>query len=129
MPRLALSVDATAGPVISPDSTFLTLGVDTAGALANLHRMAAAGWIGSYGYYEAADYTGSLREPVLVREWMAHHQGMSLLAILNLLHGNAAQRWFHENPVVQATERLLHEVPVSKAVLRSQREELAPIRA
>jgi hypothetical protein len=128
VPRLALSVDAVAGPVISPYSTFLALGIDTTGALANLHRMAAAGWIGAYGYYEAADYTSSLRKPVLVREWMAHHQGMSLLAILNVLHENVVQRWFHENPVVQSTERLLHEVPVSKAVLRAQRERLAPIR-
>ena len=60
---------------------------------------------------------------------MAHHQGMSLLAILNLLHDNVVQRWFHANPVVQSTELLLHEMPVSKAVLRAQREELAPIRA
>jgi hypothetical protein len=40
-------------------------------------------------------------KPVLVREWMAHHQGMSLLAILNLLHDNVVQRWFHANPEVQ----------------------------
>jgi hypothetical protein len=58
---------------------------------------------------------------------MAHHQGMSLLAIVNLLRDNVVQRWFHDNALVQSTERLLHEVPVSKAVLRSRLYELAPL--
>ena len=62
-----------------------------------------------------------------VREWMAHHQGMSLLAIVNLLRDNVVQRWFHDNALVQSTERLLHEVPVSKAILRSRLYELAPL--
>jgi hypothetical protein len=43
---------------------------------------------------------------------MAHHQGMSLLAITNLLEGKAFQRWFHSDPRVRATELLLHEKPV-----------------
>jgi hypothetical protein len=89
--------------------------------------MASAGWVGSYGFYESADYSASKHKPVLVREWMAHHQGMSLLAIVNLLRDNVVQRWFHDNALVQSTERLLHEVPVSKAVLRSRLYELAPL--
>jgi hypothetical protein len=129
VPRMALSIDATPGPVISPYSTFLALGIDPRESLSNLRRMASAGWIGPYGFYEAADYTGSPRSPVLVREWMAHHQGMSLLAILNLLNEDVVQCWFHENPLIQATERLLHEVPVSKAILRSRLYGFAPHRA
>jgi len=39
------------------------------------------------------------------------------------------QRWFHGNPLVQATELLLHEVPVSKAVLKAKLAEFAPIHA
>jgi len=58
-----------------------------------------------------------------VREWMAHHQGMSLLAILNLLHDNLVQRWFHANPQVQATELLLQEMPVSTSVLKARLKE------
>jgi cyclic beta-1,2-glucan synthetase len=56
----------------------------------------------------------------LVREWMAHHQGMSLLAILNLLHNDLVQQWFHDNALVQANELLLHELPVSNAVLKAR---------
>jgi hypothetical protein len=126
VPRIALSADATAGPVVSPYSTFLALGVDTCEALRNLHRMASAGWVGAYGFYEAADYTGSLRKPALAREWMAHHQGMSLLAILNLLHNHVVQRWFHANPPIRATELLLHEIAESKVVLRARLKEFPP---
>ena len=82
--------------------------------------MKSAGWVGAYGFYEAADYTASLRTPVLVREWMAHHQGMSLLATANLLYDHVVQRWFHANSIVQANELLLHEMPASKSMLRPE---------
>jgi cyclic beta-1,2-glucan synthetase len=129
VPRVALWFEATAGPVISPYSTFLALSIDSHEALRNMRRMESSRWVGAYGFYEAADYTASTRTPVLVREWMAHHQGMSLLAVTNLLHDNVVQRWFHANPLVQATELLLHEVPVSKAVLKAKLAEFAPIHA
>jgi cyclic beta-1,2-glucan synthetase len=120
VPQIALWIEATAGPVVSPYSSFLALAVDSVAALRNLRRMASAGWVGAFGFYEAADYSTPSRKPVLVREWMAHHQGMSLLAILNLLHDNVVQHWFHANPEVQATELLLHEIPVGKSVLRAR---------
>ncbi|MFP5206683.1 MAG: glucoamylase family protein, partial [Acidobacteriota bacterium] len=128
VPRLALWFEANAGPVVSPYSTFLALQVNAGAALANLRRMAAMGWIGDYGYYEAADYIQSLRKPELVREWMAHHQGMALLAVANLLCDNVVQKWFHDNPLVQAAELLLHEMPISRAVLKARLEDFAPLR-
>ncbi|HEV2324020.1 MAG TPA: glucoamylase family protein [Terracidiphilus sp.] len=129
VPQVALSPDATAGPVVSPYSTFLALSVDLPAALLNLRKMTKHGWLGPYGFYEAADYTESMRKPVVIRQWMAHHQGMSLLAIANVLCDNAVQRWFHSNPIVQAAERLLHEAAVSKGALKSRLYELAPLRA
>jgi hypothetical protein len=120
IPQTALKFDATAGPTVSPYSTFLALVVEPLEALRNLHRMADAGWVGAYGFYEAADYSGSPGRAVLVREWMAHHQGMSLLAILSPLHGNIVQQWFHANPLVRSAELLLNELPAKKAVLRAQ---------
>jgi len=123
VPQIALFIEATAGPVVSPYSSFLALAVDSVAALRNLRRMASAGWVGEFGFYEAVDYSTDSGKPVLVREWMAHHQGMSLLAILNLLHNNAVQRWFHENPEVQASELLLHEMPVGKSVLKARLKE------
>jgi hypothetical protein len=123
VPQIALWIDATSGPVVSPYSSFLALAVDSVDALRNLRRMASAGWVGAFGFYEAADFSSSSGKPVLVREWMAHHQGMSLLAILNLLHDNVVQRWFHANPEVQSAELLLHEIPVSKSVLKTRLKE------
>ena len=123
MPSIALKWDAVAGPVISPYSTFLALTIDEAEALKNLKRMTSMGWVGAYGFYEAADYQKSLKRPELVREWMAHHQGMSLLAVLNLLHNNIAQEWFHANANLKATELLLHEKPIRESLLLAEHKE------
>ena len=118
VPSLALRKSGGEPLVVSPYSTFLGLNVDRQGALANLQKMDALGWFGSYGFYEAADYTnprtlirGARYE--LVRSWMVHHQGMSLLSLANLLRDNVVQRWFHSDRRVQATELLLQEKPVS----------------
>jgi len=128
IPQIALKWDATAGPVVSPYSTFLALGVDASEALRNLKRMSGHGYVGAYGFYEAIDYSQSTRDPQVVREWMAHHQGMSLLAILNLLDEDKTKQWFHANPELQATELLLHEKPVSEAALRAEYKQFAPRR-
>ncbi|HEV3149361.1 MAG TPA: glucoamylase family protein [Acidobacteriaceae bacterium] len=123
MPSIALKWDAIAGPVISPYSTFLALMIDEAEALKNLKRMQSMGWVGAYGFYEAGDYQKSLKKPALVKEWMAHHQGMSLLAVLNLLHNNIVQEWFHANPNLKATELLLHEKPIRESLLLAEYKE------
>ncbi len=127
VPQTALSIDATAGPVVSPYSTFLALGIDVREALRNLRQMEAAGWVGAYGFYEAADFTASRENPTLVREWMAHHLGMSLLAVTNLLRDNLIQHWFHAVPLVQASELLLQEMPVRRSVLKASVKEFAPL--
>jgi cyclic beta-1,2-glucan synthetase len=94
--------------VISPYSSFLAAAADPAEAVGNLRNMQEYGWTGRYGFYEAIDYSGGDGgEPV--RMWMAHHQGMTLLAIANLLFDNPLRRYFHSEPHVMATELLLHE--------------------
>jgi cyclic beta-1,2-glucan synthetase len=118
IPNLALSKRDLNALVVSPYSTFLALHVCASDALENLHRMSREGWLGAYGFYEAADFTPARHHSwrhryELVRCWMAHHQGMSLLSIANFLHDGVVQRWFHNEPRVQATELLLHEKPVA----------------
>jgi hypothetical protein len=126
LPHLALHKDEGEELVISPYSTFLALHVDASEAIRNLRRMESDGWLGSYGFYEAADYTPApgrrswRHRHELVRSWMAHHQGMSLLAMANFLHDGVVQRWFHNDLRVQATELLLHEKPA--AYVKSSRE-------
>jgi cyclic beta-1,2-glucan synthetase len=115
--RLAVQKGELNALVISPYSTLLALPVDPAEALRNLRRMSELGWVGPYGFYESADFRLRRRfwgrRYQLVRCWMAHHQGMSLLAIANFLCDGMVQRWFHREPRVQATELLLQEKPVA----------------
>jgi len=116
LPGLALRKDEAEALVVSPYSTFLALPVDPPAAIRNLRRMNRLRWSGRFGFYEAADFsssTSSLRRHQLVRCWMAHHQGMSLLSIANFLQQGIIQHWFHANPRVQATELLLQEKPVA----------------
>ncbi|MGA7930813.1 MAG: glucoamylase family protein, partial [Candidatus Sulfotelmatobacter sp.] len=117
LPQLSLMRRESNPLVISPYSTFLALSVDREESLRNLRRMEALGWFGCRGFYESADYTalgGRFRSPrcQIVRCWMAHHHGMSLLSMANLLCDNVVQRWFHADRRVQATELLLQEKPV-----------------
>ena len=121
IPALALKYGAEDGPVIAPYATFLALPLLRNEAIANLSKMTELGWSGPYGFYEAADLTDG-KGAKMVRSWMAHHQGMSLLALTNLLTDNIFQRWFHANPRVRASELLLHEKPLSKDTLKSLEE-------
>ena len=120
VPNLALKKNDGDPLIISPYSTFLALNVDRKNALANLRRMEALGWFGSYGFYEAADFTVPRRRfggPrwELVRSWMVHHQGMSLLSLANFLCDDIVQRWFHSHRQVMASELLLQEKSVARA--------------
>ena len=113
IPQLALMKEEMNALVISPYSTFLALTVDHQQALRNLRRLDRLGAFSSHGFYESVDYTKSRSQGNLVRCWMAHHQGMTMLSIANFLCDNVVQKWFHSNRRVQATELLLHEKPVS----------------
>jgi hypothetical protein len=118
LPRISLRTGEPEALVISPYSTFLALHVDSGAATHNLRRMVGDGWLGAFGFYEAADYSSSGRHSwrhrhELVRCWMVHHQGMSLLALANYLHHAVVQRWFHNDRRVQATELVLHEKPAA----------------
>jgi cyclic beta-1,2-glucan synthetase len=118
VPSLAVSKVEQRPPVISPYSSFLALHVDAPAALRNLRKMYHQRWWGPCGFYEAIDFypyrrRSWFRRSEIVRSWMAHHQGMSLLSIANFLQDEIVQRWFHSHPRVQATELLLQEKPAA----------------
>ncbi|MEJ2007660.1 MAG: glucoamylase family protein [Acidobacteriota bacterium] len=125
LPGLALDPNAAKEIIVAPYASFLALLADVTAAVRNLKTMWGKGWFGRFGFYESADYsTGQMSGDTdceLVRCWMAHHQGMSLLAVCNLLTQSSLQRWFHQEPRVMATELLLHEKVPSAAP-----EETAP---
>jgi cyclic beta-1,2-glucan synthetase len=129
VPGLGLERGLGEDVVVAPYATALASMVDPMAAATNLTRLAAIGACGSYGYYEALDYTASrLPEgaPVgIVRAYMAHHQGMSIVAIANVLHGGLMRRRFHDEPIVKAAELLLQErAPRDVAVARPRAEEV-----
>jgi cellobiose phosphorylase len=99
--------------VIAPYATMLGLMVEPEEACANLQRMAQLGFMGRYGFYEAVDYTAARlprgQDHVVVRSFMAHHQGMGFLALSYLLHDRPMQRRFEADPRFQATLLLLQE--------------------
>ncbi|HLZ93631.1 MAG TPA: glucoamylase family protein [Candidatus Acidoferrum sp.] len=113
VPQLAINQEKTEDLVVSPYSSFLALLADPQGAAENIHTLEGMGLLGTYGFFEAADFTPSRIKPgnsfEPVRCWLAHHQGMSLMAVANLLCNASSQRRFHAEPMVAATERLLHE--------------------
>jgi cyclic beta-1,2-glucan glucanotransferase len=115
IPELAMKQGDRDTLVVSPYSTCLALLVDPRAAIRNLRRMIALGWRGAYGFFEAADYSRGGAQTV--ESWMAHHQGMALLAICNVLFEKPLEAYFHAEPYVQATELLLHErVPTAVTV-------------
>ncbi|HSP07757.1 MAG TPA: hypothetical protein VLR94_11310, partial [Acidobacteriota bacterium] len=92
---------------------FLAMMVRPVSAIRNLERLEKMGMRGRFGFYESIDFTPD-RLPVgekqaVVRTFMAHHLGMSLISLDNLLHHNAMQRRFHADPGVEATALLLQE--------------------
>jgi hypothetical protein len=113
VPGLAISQEKPEDVVVSPYSTFLALMADAPAAVENIRNLEVMGLLGDYGFYEAVDFTASRIKPgnkfEIVRCWLAHHQGMSLMAIANVLCNASVQRRFHAEPMVAATERLLHE--------------------
>lgn len=107
--------------VIAPYASVLALMVAPEESCENLEKLAKAGFAGTYGLYEAIDYTPS-RVPrgqtcVVVRSFMAHHQGMSLLSFAHLLLDRPMQKRFGSDPLFQATTLLLQErVPRAMAI-------------
>jgi cyclic beta-1,2-glucan synthetase len=107
--------------VVSPYSTILAAMVEPRAALANVRRLIREGALGLYGLYESIDYTKTRLQPdqkkAIIKAFMVHHQGMSLVALDNLLKGNIMQARFHSDPLVQATNLLLQErIPRGRAL-------------
>ncbi|MEX2493242.1 MAG: glucoamylase family protein [Nitrospirales bacterium] len=116
--------------VIAPYASALALTVMPREACRNLQTMADNGFLGVYGFYEAVDYTPSRvprgKNHAIVRAFMAHHQGMSLLAFEHVLLNRPMQRRFMSAPLARATELLLQErVPRKGATLHPHAAEVS----
>ena len=129
VPGLGLKRGLSENVVIAPYATGLAAMIDPQAATRNFARLAAAGARGRYGFYEALDYTPSRlpegADVAIVRAFMAHHQGMTIVAIANVLFDGRMRARFHAEASVRATELLLQErTPRDVSVARPRAEEI-----
>ena len=115
VPALGLKRGLANDTVVSPYATGLAAMVDPVAAAANFRELARWGGLGRFGFYEALDFTPDRlaegEKVAVVRAYMAHHQGMTVVSIGNALLGEAVQGYFHAEAVARATELLLQEKP------------------
>ncbi|MGZ3661623.1 MAG: glucoamylase family protein, partial [Bdellovibrionota bacterium] len=127
VPDLGLKRGLGGELVVAPYATLLAAMVDPASATENLRRLTQLGAQGPFGFYEAIDYTPSRlpegKKHAVVKAYMAHHQGMSLVAIANILLAQGMRNRFHAEPIVQAANLLLQERTPRNVSLNSPREE------
>lgn len=113
VPGLGLKRGLSDNLVIAPYATGLATMVDPQAAQANFEHLARLGAAGRYGFYEALDFTSSRlqgdQKVAIVRNYMAHHQGMTIVAIANCLHDGQMRHRFHREPMIQSCELLLQE--------------------
>ncbi|MDP5133117.1 MAG: glycosyl transferase [Paraglaciecola sp.] len=113
VPGLGLKRGLAQNLVIAPYATALASMVDAPAACANFERLQQLGALAQYGFFEAIDYTPSRlpsnAQPVIVQSFMAHHQGMTLIALLNTLQHGLMRSRFHREPMISACELLLQE--------------------
>ena len=133
VPGLGLKRELAADLVIAPYASALALMVAPEDACLNLQRLAAEGCEGRFGFYEAIDYTASRvprgQSSAIVRSFMAHHQGMTLLSLAYLILDRPMQRRFESDPLFRATTLLLQERVPKTTVFYSQAAELSSTQA
>jgi cyclic beta-1,2-glucan synthetase len=122
VPELGLKRGLGSELVVAPYASFLAALYEPAAAAENLLELESKGAVGGFGFYESLDFTPSRvpegRSYVIVKTYMAHHQGMALVALSNIFNEFSMQKRFHANPFVQATELLLQErTPLTLGVL------------
>ncbi len=131
VPGLGLKRGLAEDLVIAPYASALALMVAPGEACRNLVRMAEEGFETRYGFYEAIDYTPARlprgQSSVVVRSYMAHHQGMSLLSLSHLLLGRPMQKRFASDPLFQATMLLLQERIPKATAFYAHTSELAEL--
>ena len=99
--------------VVCPYATLLALPFRPQAAMDNIARLIEMKMLGDYGFYEAVDFTRTRlalgQEWAIIRSFMIHHQGMIMLALVNVLQDKPMVQRFHADPRVRSVELLLQE--------------------
>jgi cyclic beta-1,2-glucan synthetase len=131
VPELGLKRGLQERLVVAPYASVMALMTDPRGAAQNIRRLVGLGMAHRYGLYEAIDFSRQPREGggpgVIVHSVMAHHQGMSMLALDNCLNDGRNRRRFHADVRVKSAEPLLYErIPVSPQLYHIEARGKAP---
>jgi len=116
--------------VISPYASLLAVGVQPKAVLKNIEKLEKLGALSHFGFFESIDYTTS-RLPVgqdkaIVKSYMAHHQGMILVALANFLNEDTIIDRIHADPRIQSTELLLQEqIPEAESIQQNKEIQVA----
>lgn len=127
VPKLGLKKGLIKDMVVAPYASIMGLTIDPRAVMKNIEYLESEGASGSYGMYESIDYTPervpSRKKSMLVKTYMAHHQGMILLAFNNYLNNCVMQERFHAVPMIRATELLLQErIPQKEIIIKEHSE-------
>ncbi len=127
IPDLGLKRGLIEDIVISPYSTLLVLKEAPESSINNIRKLLLLDMEGKYGFYESLDFTPKrLRKDMakeIVKSFMAHHLGMSMLALSNFLNDDVMVRRFHNHPLIKAGEFLLQErVPIKSIITKEYKE-------
>ena len=122
VPRLALRRTSPSELVVAPYATALALQIAPHLAVQNFEYIQSLAARARYGFIEALDYSAdrqaTAKNFTIVDTFMAHHQGMSIVGIANVLLNSAPRRWGMGNAYIQAVSSLLHErVPREVSIL------------
>lgn len=111
--ELSIDKSLTDQKVVAPYASFLALGVAPIMAIENLKKLKKLGAMGKYGFYEAIDFTENRTKSEkgyeIIKTFMSHHVGMSLLSICNFLKDNIIQKRFMKDVRIAASSELLEE--------------------
>ncbi len=136
VPGLGVKRGLADNVVIAPYATALAAMLDPQGACRNFARLARMGAGGRFGFYEALDFTHARRPEgetvAIVQSFMAHHQGMTIVAVANVLQDGRMRERFHREPMIRASELLLQErIPreVTAAPPRAEEVKATPTEA
>ena len=134
IPWLGLKRGLMEDIVTAPYATFLTLPFFPTEAYCNIMKLKHEGMLGKYGYYEAIDFTterlGPNEKSSIVKSYMAHHEGMSLLSINNYLNNKIFQTRFFADPSINAAKLLLQEkIPQNHIVVKQKNEKVLPLKS
>ncbi len=113
--------------VISPYSTLLVLKEDPHSSIRNIKKMIELGMEGPYGLYESLDFTPKRvrkdKKREIVRSFMSHHLGMSILAFANFFYKDIMVERFHSHPLIMAGEFLIQErIPIKSVITKEYKE-------